>query len=219
MRVVRLVVFLTLGLCLTACQGTRKLADPVLEIRGPTNTELGVATDYGLIFLGRSARSGSVEVTAWFGDGPSIELAVVEPLGNGLFTAAPEIRLPRVPVSFQTPAPGSKLLVIGRVGRERWEAEVRIESDPAVEGILTSIPSQVTSLDGQVGAGLYRVDPDAPHLKSLVGLISGKVEITGPDGNVRRYLTVVGPDQLWRLVTYRREFPHRRTFVYRDDVL
>jgi hypothetical protein len=53
----------------------------------------------------------------------------------------------------------------------------------------------------------------------LVGLISGRVELTGADGTPRRYLTAVGPNQLWRLVTYKRDYPHKRKFVYRDDVL
>jgi hypothetical protein len=212
-------VLLSLVCALAACQGTRKLADPVLEIRGPELSELGVATDYGLVFLGRSARSGSVEVTAWFGDGPSLELAVVEPLGGGLFTAEPEIRFPRVPMSFVTPAPGTRLVVIGRVGAERWEAEVEVAGDPAIEGLITSIPSQVLDQDGQVGAGLYVLDPLDERTKRLVGLVSGTIEIDDGSGGVRRYLTAVGPDQLWRLITYRREFPHKRKFVYRDDIL
>lgn len=210
---------LALALVATACQGTRKLADPVLEIRGPEATELGVATDYGLVFLGRSARSGPIEVTAWFGDGPSIEQAVVEPLGGGLFTAEPQIRFPRVPLSFETPAAGSRLVAIGRVGRERWEAEVVVQSDPRVQGILTTIPAEVVANDHQIGVGLYLVNPEAPHERKLVGLVSGRIELTDADGSVRRYLTAFGPDQLWRLVSYRREYPKRRKFVYRDDIL
>jgi hypothetical protein len=215
----RHVLALCLALFAAACQGTRTLADPVLEIRGPEATELGVATDYGLVFLGRTARSGSIEVTAWFGDGPSIELAVVEPLGGGLFTAEPEIRLPRVPVSFETPAPGTRLLAIGRVGRELWREEVTVESDASITGIVTTIPSAIERADGQVGAGLYRFDPAHPEHLTLVGLVSGRVEVSDASGSPRRYLTAVGPDQLWRLVTYQRNRTHKRKFVYRDDVM
>ncbi|MCC7015186.1 MAG: hypothetical protein IT454_21690 [Planctomycetes bacterium] len=213
------VLLALLALIVTACQGTRTLADPVLEIRGEESSELGVATDYGLVFLGRSARSGTVEVSAWFGDGPSVEQVAVEPLGGGLFTAEPEIRFPRVPISFQTPPPGSKLLAIGRVGRERWQAEVEVALDPAIEGLITSVPPEVVANDGQVGAGLYVVDSEDDHKLHLVGLVSGRVEVGDGTGSVRRYLTVVGPDQLWRLVTYRRDLPHKRKFVYRDDIL
>lgn len=203
---------------LVSCQGTRKLADPVLEIRGDEGTELGVSTDYGLVFLGRTARAGAVEVTAWFGDGPSIEQAVVEPLGGGLYTAEPEIRLPRVPVSFTTPKPGSKLTIVGRRGRRSWTAEVEVRRDPRIDGILVSIPSSVGADEGRVGAGLYTGNLEDGTLR-LVGLVSGLVELSSASGETRRYLTVVGPDQLWRLVTHEREFPHRRRFVYREDIL
>ena len=59
-----------LGLCaaLSGCRGTRTLSDPTLEIRTPAGAELGVATDYGILFLGRTSRSGEVQVVAWFGD-------------------------------------------------------------------------------------------------------------------------------------------------------
>ena len=212
--------FVALALSLlAACQGTRRLADPVLEIEAQGARELGVSTDYGLVFLGRSARSGPVDVTVWFGDGPSVERAVIEPLGGGLFTAEPDIRLPRVRVSFTTPKPGDKLLVIGRVGRERWEAEVEVRHDERVEGLIVSIPPEIERLEGQAGAGVYLFDPDDPTNRRLVGLVSGRLDLSDASGAARRYLTVVGPDQLWRLVTFRRDYPHKRKFVYRDDIL
>ena len=214
----RIQAALLIALLATACQGTRKLADPLIEVRGPDATELGVATDYGLVFLGRSARSGPIDVTAWFGDGPSTEQAVVEPLGGGLFTAEPEIRFPRVPISFETPAAGTKLRLVGRIGRERWEEEVEVLADPRVEGILTRVPERVASVPAD-GAGLFISNPLAPHELKLVGLISGRIDLTGADGTTRSYLTAFGPDQLWRLVAYRRDYPKRRKFIYRDDIL
>jgi hypothetical protein len=204
---------------LAACQGTRMVADPVLEVRGAEGaTELAVSTDYGLVFLGRTARSGPIEVTAWFGDGPSIEFTVVEPLGGGLFTAEPQIRLPRVPMSFETPRAGQTLRLIGRRGRSKWSADVTVRSDKAVAGLIVDVPGELADKPGQAGAGLYLAGPGEHDLR-LVGLVTGEVEVTAADGGSRRYLTAVGPDQLWRLVTYRRNFPRQRKFVYRADVM
>ena len=93
----------------TGCRGVRTAADPTLEVRSIGGQELAVSTDHGIVFLGRTARSGRVEITAWFGDGPSIEASVVEPLGGGLYTAVTEIRLPSVPLSFVTPRPGQEV--------------------------------------------------------------------------------------------------------------
>jgi len=202
-----------------ACQGTRMVADPVLELRGGSGaSELGVSTDFGVVFLGRTARSGAVELTAWFGDGPSIEFSVIEPLGGSLFTAEPQIKLPRVPISFQMPRAGESLRLMGRSGRERWSADVTVRTEPQIEGLIVDLPAQALAQEGQVGAGLYRVGAKEHDLK-LVGLVTGTVEVTGADGATRRYLSAVGPDQLWRLVTYKRDFPRRRKWVYRADVL
>lgn len=202
-----------------ACRGTRMVADPVIEVRGADGaSELGVSTDYGLVFLGRTARSGPIEVTAWFGDGPSVEFTVVEPLGGGLFTAEPQIKLPRVPMSFTTPAPGQTLRLLGRHGSARWSADVRVRKVEGVSGILLDIPPQIEQHDGQVGAGLYLVGEREHELK-LVGLVTGIVELSTPDGASARYLAALGPDQLWRLVTYKRDFPRQRKYIYRADVM
>ncbi len=202
-----------------ACRGTRMVADPVIEVRGADGaSELGVSTDHGLVFLGRTARSGPVQVTAWFGDGPSVEFTVVEPLGAGLFTAEPQIKLPRVPMSFTTPAPGQTLRLLGRRGNDRWSADVRVRSVDGVSGILVDIPPEIEKYDGQVGAGLYLVG-EREHELTLVGLVTGIVEISSPEGASQRYLAALGPDHLWRLVTYKRDFPRQRKYIYRADVM
>ena len=108
-----LALLLVVSLLCSACQGVRTLSDPTLVIETSGGRELGVSTDYGIVFLGRTARSGPAEITAWFGDGPNIEKTVIEPVGNGLYTAETEIRLPQVEMSFDDPAPGRELVVVG----------------------------------------------------------------------------------------------------------
>jgi len=203
---------------LAACQGTRNLMDPILEIQTPGGQELGVSTDYGVLFLGRTARSGEVSVIAWFGDGPSLELSVVEPLGEGLYTAETQIRLPVVPITFRTPRPGDRVRISGRRGRDSWEAEARVLSDPRVEGLLLAIPDELEDAGDQVGAAVFVNDPDTGRRK-LVALVSGKLELTGEDGATARYLTAMGPEQIWRLVTRRQDLLQRRRWIYREDVL
>jgi hypothetical protein len=198
---------------LAACKASRKLADPTLLLETDGGRELGVSTEHGIVFLGRSARSGPVSIVAVYGDGPGLEASVIEPLGGGIFTAETEIRLPVVPMTFKTPKPGSKVVIKGRRGRENWEVETRVVSDPDVDGLLLRPIDEIQ--ESQVGAGVY-VRQDERDL--LLGLVSGRLELTR-EGQTKHYLTVVGPDDLWRLVTYRREFPHKRTWVYREDIL
>lgn len=204
-----------LGLVLASCAAaTRNVQDPTLDIRTSGGNELGVSTPYGVLFLGHTARSGEIEVTAWFGDGPTIEPSVIEPLGGGLYTAQTEILLPTTRMTFRAPRPGDKVTLIGRRGREPWSAEATVRYDPRVEGILLSVPSEVRS-DDQTGAGVY-VGPEDD--RRLVGLVSGRLRLDTADGRSRDFLTVVGPDDTWRLVVHNRSIQRKPRTVYRYDV-
>ena len=205
------------GLC-SACVGTHKLTNPTLSIHTAQGDELGVSTDYGIVFLGHTAQSGNIEITAWYGDGPDIEPAVIEPIGRGLFTAETEIRLPQVPLCFDEPAPGTELLVVGQNAGGPWEATVTVESNPRVLGIFTTIPRELENAPDQYGAGVYVLDDGDTHKKRLVGLVSGKMQIPTERG-ARWYLTVVGPTDLWRLVVHRRDLLQKKRWVYREDIL
>lgn len=200
------------------CVGSRTLSDPTVEIRTTRGTELGVSTDYGVVFLGRTAQSGPIEITAIYGDGPDIESSVIEPIGGGLFTAETEIRLPNVSMSFDDPLPGSKVLVIGRTTRGDWERELRVVSEPSVLGILLPIPPELENAPDQIGAGVYIVPEVGAEPKLLVGLVSGRITLKDKDGE-HSFLTVVGPQDLWRLVVHRRDLLQRRRWVYRQDIL
>ncbi len=203
-----------------SCVGSRELIDPTLHIQAPGGaSELGVSTDYGIVFLGRVARSGEIEVTAWFGDGPSQERAVVEPVGGGLYTAETEIRLPSVALSFQDPAPGTVLRVYGRRRGESWQTEARIVRDERVDGLLLADSGGLRDAsDEQLGAGVYVCLDDDCRDKRLIGLVSGRLVLRDESGE-RSYLTMVGPSELWRLVTHRRDLDRRRPWVYRPDIL
>ena len=213
-----------LGLLASACTGTRKLMDPTLTLETSFGTELGVATEYGVVFLGHTARAGDVDITAWFGDGPSVESTVIEPVGGGLYTAETEIRLPWVPLTFEAPGAGSRVTVIGRDrDGETWQSEVRVATHPRVSGLLLEIPSRLRDAPGQVGAGVFvpgeRDEEVNRETMRLLGLVSGKVRLETGEGAPSEYLTVMGPQDLWRLVSYHRTDVHKRRWVYRGDIL
>ena len=182
--------------------------------------ELGVSTDYGVVFLGRTARSGRVEVTAWYGDGPSIESSVIEPVGGGLYTAEMEIRLPDVPIRFDPPQPGDRLYVTGPLDDgSTWTRKVDVIGHPRVEGILLAVPKQLENDTLPIGAGVYWMpeEDDLLH-RELVGLVSGRIRFE-KDGQAEEYVTVVGPQTLWRLVAHRRNQLERKRWIYRRDIL
>ena len=196
-----------------------QLADPVLVIRGPEGEELGVCTEYGPVFLGRHCRSGEVELVAWFGDGPSIEACVVEPLGGGIYTATTEIRLPQVPIRFTAPEPGTEVYVRGRRGETRWQEELKVVAHPKLRGLLLECPdSGPLSTDAGIGAGVFVPGPEGKDHMVLLGLVCGRAEVQ-EGGRTHRYLVAVGADDLWRLVAWRRDWTPKPRWVYREDVL
>lgn len=201
---------------LASCSGTRKVTDPVLNIRTAGGEELGVSTDYGIVFLGKSAERGEIEVEAWFGDGPSIERSVIEPIGGGLFTAEMDIELPQVPLSFKEPRDGESLEIMGRKGNRRWSTLARVRTDPRVLGLLLEIPSGFPDDPDQVGAGVYR--KLGKHQRELVGLVTGKIQLERR-GALRKYLAVAGPSVMWRFAAHRRDLLRKKPFVYREDIL
>jgi hypothetical protein len=202
----------------TGCRGTRALVDPVVQVRTQGGTELGVTTDYGVVFLGRTARSGPVEITAWFGDGPSVEPSLVEPISPDLCTADVEIELPAVPLLFVDPGPGEFVAVQGRTESGPWREVTTIASDPRVYGLILEMPEALRGRDDQIGAAVFRYIAEDRERLQLYGLVSGSIVIETDEGP-KEYATVVGPEQLWRLVTLPRHFPRRKPQVYRDDIL
>jgi len=199
------------------CTGVRTLADPTVIVQTSGGSELGASTDYGVVFLGRTAQSGRVHITAWFGDGPQTESSVIDPVGSGVFTAETEIRLPEVPMNFHELRPGDSVLVVGRKPDGLWQRTVSVRSDPRVDGILLPVMGPIQNSPDQVGAGVFVLPNGDDKKKELVGLVSGTLELS--DGAAtKRYTTVVGVKDLWRLVAHRRELVRRRPPVDREDV-
>jgi hypothetical protein len=202
-----------LGAC-TAIEGSaRRTVDPVVVVHGESGDELAVSTDYGVVFLGRTAQSGRIEFTVWFGDGPSREEGIVEPMGGGVYATEGEILLPSVALCFELPPAGTGVIVRGRRAGEPFEVAATLATDPRVRGVLLEAGPELDALtDDALGAGVFLVTPR--QALQLVGLLSGRLELDG-----RTYLTAVGPEDLWRAVVHRRNSDRPRRWVYREDVL
>ncbi len=203
---------------LTSCVGTRKGVDPTVRVMSETGTELGVTTHYGVLFLGRHTNAGPVEIEAMFGDGPSLEFSVVDPIGADLYTAKTSIRLPAVPMTFKALEAGQKVLLRGRNDKGSWQRSVKVRKDDRVHGILLDTCREMNDHPDQIGAGVFLGKTSKPESLRLIGLVSGRITLQA-DGKSKTYLTVKGPESLWRLVTHQRQFPRTRKWIYRDDVL
>lgn len=210
-------------LTLAACTGTKTLADPTVVVRSAGGTELGVATEYGVIFLGATRPAGSIELESWFGDGPNIEPTVAEPVAGDLYVAETEIRLATVPMTFIDPAPGDLVVVRGRGVAGPWQVETPVRAVEGVEGILIDLLPELSGQgqgqdqgQDQTGAGVFVRDGEEGL--RLLGMVSGIVEI--PDGpGAGTYAAVLGPRDLWRVVVHRKDQGRRRPWVYREDTM
>lgn len=176
--------------------------------------ELGVSTDYGIVFLGRTAKSGRIEFTAWFGDGPAREEGLVEAMGNGIYATTSEILLPSAALCFEPLPAGTPVFVRGRRGGEPFEIAAELASDPRVTGLLLRPNPELDALtEAETGAGVFLTQPGRPM--KLLGLVSGRLQFEGG----RRFVTAAGPEDLWRLVVSRRNSDRPRRWVYREDIL
>ncbi|MSR60974.1 MAG: hypothetical protein EXS08_00810 [Planctomycetes bacterium] len=188
--------------------------DPVVIVHGAGGDELGVSTDYGVLFLGRTAQSGRVEFTAWFGDGPAREEGVIEAFGGGVYATEAEILLPSVQLCFAPPPAGTEVVVRGRKQGVPFEIASVLDSDPRLTGVLLEPSDELDALDDSVlGAGVFLVQPG--KALQLVGLLSGRLQLS--DG--KRFFTALGPEDFWRLVVHRRNTDRPRRAVYREDIL
>lgn len=190
--------------------------DPTVVIESDDGSELGLVTDYGIVFLGRTRRAGDIHVRSWFADGPNLETTAVEPIGGGLYTAETEIRLANMPLTFIQPPAGEEVILRGRRDGDLWQTTAKVARHPKVEGLLIEVANPLENRDDQVGAGIF-VRDEQGRMRAL-GLVSGWLRLTTESGT-RDFMTVAGPESLWRLVAHRRDLSDPPRWVYREDIL
>ena len=162
--------------------------------------ELGVTTQSGIVFTGATAERGEVEIEAWFGDGPTIERTIIEPVSDELFTAETDIVLPSVPISFDEPRDGESLQLMGRKDGARWSTSARVKTDHRVFGLLLEFP-RASRTPRRVGAGVLAASPSTDTRRRPRGR-QGPARAERLDQALPRR---GGPDRLWRLVAHRRD--------------
>ena len=101
------------------------------------------------------------------------------------------------------------------IARVAFSYDARVAADSHVEGFLLENSGPLRKLtDRQLGAGVYVDDEGVPR---LVGLVSGRLQLQTADGTAS-YLTVIGPGELWRLLTHSRDLGRPRSVPNRGDV-
>lgn len=193
---------------LAACSSLRP-SGPVL-VRTPAGVEQGVATQFGIVCLGKTARSGPCDLTVFYGDGPSVEPGKLEPLEPQLSTIDIELRAPTCEVSFTYPSPDDDLLVAVATDSEILFFPTRVARTSGNEGIAVEPPSGLPSDGSAAGAPVFRHED---RRYRLVGLLTGAQAAGG------RGLAFLGPNDLVPLTMMPPRRDPRRTTPTRDDIL
>ncbi len=211
----RLLLALLATASTTACLTSRAPAGSVL-VRTSAGEEQGVATNFGIVFLARTAQAGRCDVTVFFGDGPSIEPGHVDPIeGSQLARAVLGLRVPWSEVSGTYPSPSDDLVLAVAEDQRVRTFSTRVADGPGVSGTLVERPSSFP-LDGSaVGAGLFRWEDSRYR---LVGLVTGVVRFQDASGSRRDLLTFLGPRDLAPLLLRDHERGRDRAFPARDDI-
>lgn len=183
---------------------------PVVAIQTIGGTELGVATDDGIVFLGRSAIEGPVKVTYWLDRAPVIEAGTIRPLGGPLLQVELDVPIPTVPIDFEETKPNETLTMMGVDGLNRWRVPVQVVTDDRIVGNAITAPASVELGPQHIGAGVFRETDGGMH---LVGMVKAVARASTGE----RWFLLAGPTELRRALLEPKGAVPEREIRYRAD--
>ena len=186
---------------------------PVALVETVGGIELGAATEFGVLTLGRSASSGPCRVHYFLGPTPLIEDGELKATGS-LFTRAEiELKTQALRALDRSPAPERELLVMWTPdGVTTRSCVVQLAREPGAEGDVLVDPG----VDLPPGATVMQQNTE--HELQFAGLIAGKVTL-GPDAAARSYYVFAGVDRMREMLAVPQQYPVDFVPRYRlDDI-
>lgn len=144
---------------------------PVARIETTGGEEFGVATEFGILFLGRTASEGVCRVTHYYAEDQVVDDGEVEPFGGVYRRAAIERRHQRAPL-WTDELTGQEDLVAIYFDPEDLDDVVRTSVELAVLDGVSGNALRATSTQIPAGAGVFVRDEDKNL--HLVGLVAAK---------------------------------------------
>lgn len=178
---------------------------PVMRIETRGGVEMGVGTEAGILFLGRTAQEGPCRIHYWLGPTPLIEDGTVERWGGVFFRAAMDLKHPRARFLDRELAPDEPLLAMLHAGGTVQEVALQRAREPGIAGDVVAWPGR----DLPAGTGVFvRADDDL----LFVGLIGGSID-TGSS----RYLVHTGTTALREALLTAKPHAEARQVKHRPD--
>lgn len=184
-------------------------SQPVALIETQGGIELGAATEFGVLTLGRTATDGPCRVHYFLGSTPLIEDGTLL-RASAVFTFADiELKTQRARCLDRDPTANDELLAMWLTDTKSVQtAAVTLAADPAVKGDALSADAELpagAALFAQTDAGLR-----------FFGLVAGKAELT-QSGQTRAFYVFAGMDRVRELLATPQEYPPRTAPKFRYD--
>lgn len=187
--------------------------NPMVLVETTGGVELGCATEFGVLTLGRTASSGPCRVHYFLGTTPMVEAGALQSPGSTFTLAEIDLKTPLVRVLDRPLAEDDTLVAAWTPdGIRRERVSVRRWRDPAVAGDALADPGR----ELPCGAAILRV-VDSETVQ-FVGLVVGRATLAGT-GSTRTGYIYAGADRVRELLALPRSLPETPQLRYRvDDV-
>lgn len=180
-------------------------ARPVMRIETRGGSELGVGTDAGILFLGRTAQKGPCRIHYWLGPTPLVDDGEVERWGGVFFRANMDLKHPYAPFLDRDLGDDEPLVALMTDGRSFEEIGLQRARGPGVAGDLVVWPGR----DLEAGTGVFVYGERG---LALVGMIAGSVQLGD-----QRYLVHTGTTALREALLAAKPSREPRRVVHRPD--
>jgi hypothetical protein len=181
-------------------------ARPVAWIETVGGAEAGVATEEGILFLGRTAEEGPCRVHYFLGDQAVVEDGAVVPFGGVFRRADIDLRHPIAHWLGRDPTPNDALTALLHDGTNVTTVPVQLATDPRLEGDVLAWPGR------SLPAGTPVCVADGERWL-VAGVVSGEVTL----GDSDRFVVFAGCDRVREALATPRIHPPVRRVHYRPD--
>lgn len=200
---------------------------PVVRIETQGGVEYGVGTEFGVLFLGRTATDGPCRVHHFYGPDLVVDDGAIEKMGGVYYRAG--IRSTHQRVEFHTEdltAQDRLYAIMLDDAGELIERRVNLADDERISGDVLSR----TTFDMPAGTGIFvrGIDQFGDETLRLAGLVAGRIEFAPDPGNLAsldeldrpspdRFWVFTGPERLREALGLPESPNPRSRVIYRGD--
>lgn len=216
-RAARTVVLAALCASTAGCAGwfftgvpTVDRSRPVALVQTTEGVEHAATTEYGVLFLGRTATEGPCRVQYFLGPTPLVEDGTIESAGGMFYRAAIDLKTQHIPVLERPLGPEDEIVAMFAADGGVDTVSVELARDEYAAGnLLDAYGSEVPA-----GAAVLAIDDDGDY--RFAGLVSGKATLRG-QGWTREYYAFAGVDRVREMLLLPVRYPADERAVHRPD--